>query len=387
MKTFVAGIFIFFFFLQIVTALEVDLLSSAPFPAKPGDAVTLQFALHNTESVLLTKVTLFLEPEDDLFLISDAVQTFPFLQPDERKVVTYRVGISNSASGNQHLKLRFGSAQQPPEEEKFEISVASSKDVLVIRRVVSQPEKIAPGESVQIILEIENMGDEKVEDVSVMLDLSGSIPLAPQASSTERRVEKISKNTIASVSFQVKVLPDADEKVYKIPVRISYQDAFGSSFIKEDLISLEVTTSPLLDVSVDKSGFVIGRKSSVGVTVVNRGLGEIRFLKIRLLPGNYEILSSDQEYVGNLDSDDFQTVDFDVIFHDMLAVMRLEIAYTDASNRVYSEEKRLPITIYSLEKAKELGIVKSRVWIALVGGIVLLLILLFILRLLRKKKV
>lgn len=380
---------LFFLFIEVAHAasIEVNLASSTPFPAKPGDSVTLQFVLHNTGNEPLINVTTLLETEDDLFTTSPVLQTIPLIQVDEQKVITYQIGISGSASGSQNLKLIFGAQNLPPDSERFDLSVTTSKDVLIITQVASLPNTLAPGSDGQITLEIENTGDEKVKDVFVRLDLVGDIPFAPRASSTERMVESIRKQSSASFSFNIHVLPSAEVKIYKIPVKITYTDAFGKTFTKSDIVSLEILTEPHLEVSLDNSGFIVGRESKITLKAINAGLGDVKFLDIKLLPGDYEILSPDRVYIGNVDSDDFQTADFDLIFLEKRSLLNLEVKYRDEAHKEYLQLISLPVNVYSEERAKELGLIKTPYALVLGIGIALFLVLAIILRrILRKKR-
>lgn len=379
---------IFLLLLGIVNAsVDVTLPSYSPFPAKPGDTLTLQFIVQNTGSENIVNFTSVLETEDDLFAISPITQTIPLLQQDEQRAVVYTVGVSGSASGTQNLILRYGAQNLQSDSESFDISITTSKDVVVIKKVNSIPNVIAPGESGSIRIDIENTGDERINDVFVKLDLSGDVPFAPRDSSTEQRISRISKESTESSVFNINVLSSADEKIYKIPVRISYTDEFGQKFVKSDIVSINVGTKPNLELSIDSGGFVVGQKGKISIKAVNSGLGDVKFLNVKLLPGNYEIMSADQVYIGNINSDDFQTADFEVMFKNTNPTLNIEVSYKDSSNNDYLQDIDLPAKVYTLEKAKELGLARSSNTAAVVIGIIVLIILVIVLRrFLRKRK-
>ncbi len=367
-------------------SLEANLISSSPFPAKPGDMVTLQFTLHNTGSQTITNVTTLLEPEDDLFLVSESVQVFPQLQADETKTVMYRVGVSGSGSGTQQLRLRFGALEITPDSQDFEISVSTSRDTLVINKVSATPSQFAPGSSGEVTILIENTGEEKVKDVSVKLDLSGNTPFVPKESSSERRIDSIRKGNAESITFKIQALPGAAENIYKVPVQISYRDEFGAAFTKADIISLSIASTPHLQISLDNSGFIEGKISKVSIKVVNIGLNNVRFVNLRILQGDYDIISIDQAYLGNIDSDDFQTSDFDLLFRGTSPVLRLEITYEGETQGSYQKQIDLPVAVYDINRAKELGLVSSSSVLYISLGVATVIILFFILRKIRKRR-
>jgi len=72
---------------------------------------------------------------------------------------------------------------------------------------------------------------------------------------------------------------------------------------------------------------------------------------------DYKILSSNKEYIGDLDSDDFQSVDFKIKINPKKMVsLKFKISYMDALNKEYSEELEAQLKILS---AAEIGKAKN----------------------------
>src|SRR3989344_8200234 len=103
------------------------------------------------------------------------------------------------------------------------------------------PEKVSPGETVQLRVTLENVGNEDVENVLVSIDLS-QVPFAPLGSSSEKIIDRIRDDDEETVSFELVALPDASSQIYKIPVTISYNQT-----VKTSLISLEISAKAKLD--------------------------------------------------------------------------------------------------------------------------------------------
>ena len=71
--------------------------------------------------------------------------------------------------------------------------------------------------------------------------------------------------------------------------------------------------NPEVSVILDKTDITQKKMTgTVTLKVINKGLSDIKFLNVILKTSdNYEILStSDTTYVGNLQSDDYQSVDY-----------------------------------------------------------------------------
>jgi len=71
---------------------------------------------------------------------------------------------------------------------------------ITIESFFSNPDKVLPGETLRLRLTLENVGEEKIKNIIVKLDLS-QIPFAPLSSSTERVIDEIRKDNTKSVNF------------------------------------------------------------------------------------------------------------------------------------------------------------------------------------------
>ena len=50
--------------------------------------------------------------------------------------------------------------------------------------------------------------------------------------------------------------------------------------------------------------------------IINSGFGDIKFVNVQIFPDGFILLGSANDYIGNVDSDDFESATFDVIFND-----------------------------------------------------------------------
>ena len=84
-----------------------------------------------------------------------------------------------------------------------------------------------------------------------------------------------------------------------------------------------------------------GNREEVKIKIINKGLSDIRFLEVYVEESTkYDILSEREIYVGDLDSDDFDSVEFDVFFDKKIrdnAVMPVKLKYKDNFNNEYSD--------------------------------------------------
>ena len=249
---------------------------------------------------------------------------------------------------------------------------------IAVQSFSATPEQVSPGERVELRVTLENVGNDDIRNILVNIDLS-EVPFAPLRSSTEQIIDKIKEDDEETVLFELVALPDASSQIYKIPIKISYNETSKSS-----LISLEVSAEAKLDLILEESEIIkVNDKGAVTLKFVNNGLTQIKFLKVILQDSPYyEILSPSSLYIGEVDVDDFETEEFVIISK----VKNLE--YTDSNNNEFKETRYVNLNVYTLEEAKQLGLVKSNfsgIWTVLVIFLVVGIIAYKIIR--RKKNV
>lgn len=255
-------------------------------------------------------------------------------------------------------------------------------DDLLISSVTSFPQQVSPGESVELLIFIENIGERDLKNIAVKLDLL-QVPFAPKDSAAEFIIKELDEDEKTEVRFNLLTLPNAEPGVYKIPLEISYDN-----IIKKTVVSLTVQAKPQLFVEVERTDILYAETTgNIIIKFVNKGLSNIKFLTVTLQDSlNYEILSSKTVYIGNVDVDDTENAEFKIFLKEKSGELPLKIEYRDANNNVYRESKIVSFNIYTKEEAEKLGLVKkSRTFIYLT--IVLVVVILFIiLRTIRKKQ-
>src|SRR3989344_1054494 len=248
---------------------------------------------------------------------------------------------------------------------------------ITIQSFSATPEKVSPGNQVELLIELENVGDEDIKGVLVSLDLI-NVPFAPLHSSSEKIIDKIRDGDEETVRFYLVVLQDASPQIYKIPIKISYNDT-----VKSSLISLEESAQAKPDI------IKLNDKGTVTLKFINNGLTQIRFLKLTLQDSpSYETLSPKSLYIGEVDIDDFETEEFLIISKVKNPRLIVNLEYTDSNNNEFNETRYVDLSVYTLDEAKQLGLIKAKfteIWVFFVIFIIILIILYGIFR--RKKNV
>ena len=261
--------------------------------------------------------------------------------------------------------------------------IPSAKAQIAVDYFTANPEVVQPGESVNIELTLENLGEEDVEDVSVGLDLT-QVPFVPVASSNEKIIDEIRDGDREGISFMIKALPDAVPGNYKIPIIIIH-----GGISKTSIISVEISAEAKLDVLINNADLVeVGDNGKVTLKFVNNGFSQISYLKVTLVESPfYEILSPQTLYIGEVDVGDFETEEYTIIAKQQDPSLILAMEYRDFKNNNYAVPKLVKLSVYSTLEAEQLGLNENKSTFSFViAGIIIIILLVFFYRRRRRKK-
>jgi len=278
----------------------------------------------------------------------------------------------------------------------FLISLVSG---LTVNNVVTNPEEVAPGNDVVIEIELENNLDDDVEDVEVSLVLTsfvnptslnpmvvGEIPLSSESSMDY--FEEIKEGRKKTARFNLVVDGDADAGFYNLPVILSYLvNGDAQRTVKTFSVYVSVNSKP--DFLLNTDGFLVKNKNNeLEISITNRGLSKAKFLEIGLGDGGlYDILSQKQIYIGDLDSDDFDSVGFDIYVKDTGSVaIPVTLKYRDALNNEYTESKIVQVKVYSQKEAIRLGLINKSNTLTYFIVIVILVVVWIVYRKIKKRR-
>ncbi len=276
-----------------------------------------------------------------------------------------------------------------------------------IKDVVSYPEEVEPGEVFDVSIEIKNTHDFDIKNINVKLILTKEseptnpfdptaaptqgedLPFAPYQSSSEKFLEELESNEEENFKFKLIVLPETSSGVYKVPVEITYEDGNGRNYSKKGLISIIVNSIPELKVSLEDSIVLIkGKENTFSIKLINSGLANVKFVYVKANEvSGLRFVSEKEQYLGDIDSDDFDSIEYTVyIEKDALNSIRLPLVlkFRDSTNKQFTQTKSIILKAYSLEEARELGLVEKPDY-KIPGGIGLV-IFLYIIYLIRKKR-
>ncbi len=246
---------------------------------------------------------------------------------------------------------------------------------LYILDVTSLPPEIQPGSNGNITIELKNVAPHQLRDIIIELELPAQF--APK-DITKKKIRKMEGEEALSHIFEVTALPNSAEGVYKVPLKISYLDEIGSEYKENNTISLKISVEPKVFLGLASSSIYEGNLlGKVDLRIANTGVGGIKFLVAELLPSKgYKVVGPSNEYIGKLESDDYETVDFKIEVEEGSSSINLlaNLDYTDNNNKQYSKRFDIQLNIIS---AKEAGIKQNKnsfyVYV-IIGAVILFLV-------------
>ncbi len=383
-----------FVFLVLVLALSSCVLASVldisleqdPYPVKAGENLELTFSVENTGTENLTNIIFDLDTDNPLTLKSNSKKTIDFLDAGETKTLRYNVFVEGDAQDGEETVTLDYEFDEKNYDEDFDVLIAPGQVYLQIVSVTSTPESVTPGENLNLNIKLRNTANSEIKNVILKLDLT-NLPFAPE-SVAEQRIDLINDNEERQINFNLIALSSAEIQVYKVPLLISYSDSYGNEYTRQDLVSINVFEKPEIEISADENSLIIGMLSKISIKVLNKGLGKVNFVGITVLPSqDYEINGLNSEYLGNIESDDYTSIEFNLIPQKQNINLNLVLEYRDVNNQKYSETKVISVRAYSAQEAQRNGLLPAFPWLVIIIILVVIaLIIFFIARRNKKKK-
>ncbi|RLG13855.1 hypothetical protein DRN69_04960, partial [Candidatus Pacearchaeota archaeon] len=291
----------------------------------------------------------------------ETLKSYGRLGSKEFAVLSYVMKTDeNALEGNNELEIQC--SPDPAEgiwiSKKIKIKVQTRYPTLNVVDVKTDPEFIEPGQKAQLLISLENLADSSMKDINVKLDFENS-DLAPYGEIGEKKLRRLNSGEIGDLIFNIVALADASGGIYKIPLSISYSDALGNEYGIEGKVAIEINSNPDIKVYVDSSTLTKSHRSGeIILKLVNSGLTDLKFMNIKLLKDNtIKILSSSEVYVGDVDSDDYETIEYRIHAKSNKINLPLSLDYRDVNNKKHHENINVS---YSLLSSSELN-GKSRI--------------------------
>ncbi|NJL43750.1 MAG: hypothetical protein HC945_00275, partial [Nitrosarchaeum sp.] len=224
------------------------------------------------------------------------------------------------------------------------------------------------GKSAEVAITVTNLADSRLRDIAVRLNTERTVgstttelPFTSRGTSLEQRVDELLADETHTFTFRIIAEPNAASDVYKVPITVTFSDERENDYTYSDEAGLIISAPPVLDAYIDSMDIYSDKRTgSITFKFVNKGLSEIKLLNIELLPtDNYELLSgADHIYIGNVDSDDFDTQSISIRAETDTLEIPVKITYKDSLNNDHVIETTITRALVS--QAKQTAAADSR---------------------------
>ena len=353
--------------------LEVVALRYEPYPAQPGDYITVWVSVRNIGKNAVYNANIEVVEEAPFSIDGENIKTLKSLEAGQEVLLKFeKIRISEDAvEGENTLKIKLPGPYGVTITKEIPISIRSVSPIIQTR-ITSIPEKIPQGEVATVNVEITNPDTAAIRDITVKFELPNE--LIPLGSTTERKINKLLAGKTSVVSFDIMAAPNAEAHAYKTPLVITFADETGAITTKNESVGLLVGSEDSYALNVDESSaFTANTKGTFVLSVANTGPNELKFVTVNIEPSNdYTIVSNSKVYLGNLDPDDFETSEFTVITHVQKQgsncwipfkcaspnTMNLNIAldYRNSYNQPITEKRTVSVPIYTSSEIKQYGL-------------------------------
>lgn len=346
--------------------LEITGMNTSPSLIDTDSTFKLFFDVKNSGTTVANGVLCKIELRYGFSIYADNLEkSIGTLFPDMSKSISYDIHVNeNAVRGSHNIKITCNSNTGEWASRDAIVEVGSKYGTLNIVNVTTEPAIVEPGQKAMLYITLKNMADYLMNEINIKLNFSG-VDIAPYGETAEKKISSMSAGSIEKLSFGIITLPKIEGGIYKIPISIDYKDVTTKSYSISNYISVEVGSRPEIDASIE-STTLYGSKTIGEITIklVNRGLTDVKLLNIKLGKSNsdFDILSSESVYVGNLDSDDYETAEFKIklLTNKKEISLPLTLEFRDSSNNPYSIEKTVALKILT---ASEAGKSNGNTWI------------------------
>jgi hypothetical protein len=355
---------------------SAEVLKYEPSPVEPGNIMEVWVSVTN-EGTTSENFEIEFVPEFPFELGpgEDEMKTLAALPQGENAIIKFLIYVDPKAPiADKDIKFNYKYSAVPNWIQlKSPISIKTTGAILNIESYKTSPEVAKPGDVINVELFFRNSGFLDVRDIDVTLNIEDS-GFSTIGSGNTMRIGFISAGGTASIKFSMIADTSAEIKVHSIPVALKFKDNRGSSYTQDTRFSLVMAAEPELSAVVDSTTISSeGQPGTITLKVINKGIMDLKYLNMRLASTDqYDVLSASNEaYIGNLDSDDFETVDFIIKPKSKNVQLWAIVEFKDPYNKEYEKQFYLPLRVFSPSELGKGGSVVPY----LIGAVVVLVVI------------
>lgn len=351
---------------QVRTDDAALVIEKVEFPEKvsPGTSNEMELTLRNLADSYLKNIDVHMDlssPELPFGTSDTTSRRVQKIKPGMTKEISYNIHVDENAMNGVFkipLSLNYeneaGTKFQKQEMSAIVIGGESSLEVNLLGKQIDEA-----GEKGLLAFEIVNKGQGLARFVSVKVPESNQYEVL---STDQKYLGNLQPGGYRVMN--VTMYAEEGTQSLNVPLELTYDNPKAgleteTREIKVDLYDegelekYDIAEDPDLEVGIDRKDIQsAGKKGQLTFRIVNRGEGEASFTSLDIQDTeNYEILSPKSNYLGNMDADDYQTVQVDIYSEKGVESLEIpaKLSYKDSSGELKTEVQNVSVDLYSQE--------------------------------------
>lgn len=362
--------------------LVAKLSQQIPYPAQPGGEVTLVIKTTNNGDDPAKNIIWYLDVKEPFELkeTDEATQTLPELRTGETANTGYYLIVDPDARSGEYildLNITYGGdfdRHYFTTRTKVEITirVMGSPDLVLMDADVP---KADPKSEFDAKFSIKNVGTGPAQNIKVYFENQTSI--LPKKSICYIDTITPGETVVIESGFFVDTTTPSQ---YPLTITINYEnETHGTQPAQSYSVLVPVSSGNTPFVYLDSQNkLTAGTVGEITIGVANRGLARAKHVVLTISgEDRFKLIDTDTRYIGDIESDDYDTADFTILPEPDCSSVTVEVSYADDYGNQYSMTADVPIKVYSPEEMKAIA-PKDRgyTWM-IIGALVLLLAYIF----------
>lgn len=229
------------------------------------------------------------------------------------------------------------------------------------------PSPAQPGKYVTLYLKAENSGGDVITNPKFKLELSYPFSLQP-GESEYKTTNSLGASEKVLLEYDLYVDNAALAGTYTLNLKLCTNNECTSYAKTPFDVTVRTGGAPRIEVGIEDSDiFSGGKKGTVTLHIINRGLLDTKFLIMELKETEqFQIISPPRIYIGELQSDDFETAEYDIYVKPTVAALEstkiklpVVIEYSDSNDKEYISNFDVNLDVYSRTDLVKLGLVSN----------------------------
>jgi len=350
--------------------ITATLQNQNPNPVAPGNFVYLNVKLANSGDSDIKDVRIKFIETEDFRIPSDSPEEIEAGtivahggykgSEDYYEIARFRIYVDEDTPIGTN-KVRFEvRSDELGEVITFEFDLLVQDDNPFLEVSNFDIDTIEPGTSKYLNITLKNNNNIPLKKIVLSLDLESVTDdaISVDQGSNQKVVTLLKEGESKDVLFKIIASPDADAQPYLVPLDIEYEDSIGNSYTSEVLGTIKVYSQPELSVKLDSQTIYSTGTGKITLAIANPGTSSIKGTQLEILSNDdYSVVEGDYHYVGDLNPDDFQTIQSDIYINNKdNAILKVKTTYLDSYNNKNEEILEIPLKIYSSSELKALGL-------------------------------